>query len=311
MTSSGCTTNLNKPLSIVCTVQAQSSNSRSSLLFRKNMAQSSNEESHRKSSTSTASNLGRDKDASESESTENSTSSSSPTKMIKISAWLFPPAVIFPILQEDIDQLASTNQTTSFPPHVTLVGDVKVDQADIPTILMNFKELFQGFGRIPCKFNRERGVVDGYDDSDDNDDKEQIEDVDDDCKECQVGDGRRRCKWNQTAVAILHRDDQLMRCIKLSRRILFMTNDICIANPTSTSSANACKPPVVENDDELFSPPTNEPHFSLAYSELALSHSVQDFPPDFDSTEVVIFYTDPSTLAGVANWKELGRISTV
>lgn len=263
------------------------------------MAESSNEESHRTPITNTGCNLVREKEDS-SESTKNSTSSSSSTKLIKISAWLFPPAAIFPKLQKDIEQLASTNQTTSFPPHVTLVGDVKVDPAEIPTILMNFEELFQGFGPIPCKFNRERGVVDGYDDNDDN---EYIEDDDDDCKECEVGDGRRKCKWNQTAVAILHRDDQLIRCIKLSRRILFMTNDICIAD--------TCTPTVVENDDELFSPPTNEPHFSLAYSKLALSHSVQDFPPDFDSTEVVLFYTDPSTLAGVATWKELGRISTV
>lgn len=106
----------------------------------------------------------RDKDASEStknssESTKNSTSSCS-TKLIKISAGWSRLQIfnIFPKLQEDIEQLATTNQITSFPPHVTLVGDVEVDPAEIPTISMNFEESFQVFGSIPCKFNREQGV---------------------------------------------------------------------------------------------------------------------------------------------------------
>jgi len=187
---------------------------------------------------------------------------------------------------------------------VTLVGGVEVDPAEIPTILMNFGESFQGFGPIPCKFNRQRGIVAGYDDDDDDND-------DDD-------DGRRKCKWNQSTVAILHRDDKLIRSIKLSRRILLMRNDIGIDTTSSTCTPNVVgetmmlmTPRQRENDDELFKPPTNEPHFSFAYSEFSLGHSVQDFPPDFDSTELVLFRTDPSTLEGVASWKELGRISTV
>ena len=117
-------------------------------------------------------------------------------------------------------------------------------------------------------------------------------------------DVRRKCKWNQSTVAILHRDDKFIRSIKLSRRILFMRNDIGI---DTTSTSSTCTPNVVgemmlmtprqrENDEELIKPPTNEPHFSFAYSEFSLGHSVQDFPPDFDSTELVLFRTDPTTL---------------
>jgi len=284
------------------------------------MAKSSNDESHRTSAiTSTGTGCTRgDKDASESK--KNLTSSCS-TKMIKISAWLIPPPDIFPKLQEEIEQLATANQTTSFPPHVTLVGGVEVDPAKMPTILMNFQESFQGFGPIPCKFNRERGVVAGYDDDVEDDDDD--DDDDDVCRKCEDGDVRRKCKWNQTAVAVVHRDDKFIRSVKLSRRILLTRNDNDI---DTTSTSSTCTPNVVvgekkvmtphteNHDDELlFKPPTNEPHFSLAYSKFALDHSVQDIniPPDFDSTEVVIFYTDPSTLEGVASWKELGRISTL
>jgi len=164
--------------------------------------------------------------------------------------------------------LSEVHKTPNFNPHVTLVGGVKIHPDEIQNTMLKLHESFAGFGSIPCKFDRSKGIMAGYDEE------------------------SKTCKWNQSTVAILLREDKLIKAIEMAREALLLGLD----------NNNA-------KDAELFKPPLYEPHLSLAYGYEPLGHLVKDFPPDFDSNVMVLVCTDPSTLEGVSSWKEIGRIA--
>jgi hypothetical protein len=99
---------------------------------------------------------------------------------------------------------------------------------------------------------------------------------------------RKKVTWNQSTVIVLDRDDKFMKAVRSVRAILLGREG--------------------NDEDVLFKPPLSEPHLSLAYCNEALSPLVELIPEDFDSLEMKLVATDPSTLEGVTNWVEVGKI---
>lgn len=187
---------------------------------------------------------------------------------IKVSLWIVPSGETYNLLQNQINTLSEVHKTPTFEPHVTLVSGVDLNPNKIPNIMLKLREAFTGFGSIPCIVDRSKGIVAaGYDAE------------------------TKECKWNQSTVAILERDEQIIKAVHLARDLLLGVR--------------------VEHEDEdlLFKPPLNEPHLSLAYCNNPLGQHVKVIPEDFYSKEIKLVVTDPSTLQGVSSWMEVGKFS--
>ncbi|GFH61807.1 hypothetical protein CTEN210_18283 [Chaetoceros tenuissimus] len=199
---------------------------------------------------------------------------------MKVSLWLIPPKHIYKPLEKEIQELAKIDKTPTFLPHITIASgyvEQAVESHKLPQIIQNLKESFSNFGAIPCTFDKDLGIVEGY-----NQEKQEYQ-------------------WNQSTVAILKREQKFMQSIFLARKILFDDEKGFEARMAMNSFDNV-------DFQDTFRPPTNEPHLSFAYSTKPLARFVKYYPEDFESTELALFETDPSSLDGVKNWKEIARI---
>lgn len=195
---------------------------------------------------------------------------------MKVSLWLVPPQHINEPLEKEIQELAKIDKTPTFLPHITIASGY-VESTKLPQIIENFNESFSKFGAIPCKFHKDVGIVEGY-----NQDKQDYQ-------------------WNQSTVAILKREKKFMQSIFLARKILLEDETDFEARMNMNRFDNF-------DVQDIFRPPTNEPHLSFAYSTKPLGSFVKYYPEDFESTELALFETDPASLDGVKNWKEITRI---
>mmetsp|Transcript_27084 Transcript_27084/g.45139 ORF Transcript_27084/g.45139 Transcript_27084/m.45139 type:complete len:193 (+) Transcript_27084:303-881(+) len=95
-------------------------------------------------------------------------------------------------------------------------------------------------------------------------------------------------QWNQALVAVLDQTPSLLALVDASRKALK-------------------QPPELR-----FAPLLHQPHLSLFYGTKNVPdpECVKLLEP-FVATELALWSTTPGTAEGVANWKELGRISLV
>lgn len=185
----------------------------------------------------------------------------------KFSLWLIPSGDTYDLIQNEIDVLAKAFKTSTFEPHVTLIGGVPLKPNDTvyEGTMEKIEKAFRGFGPVPCIINKSKGIVAGIDE-----------------ETC-------LCKWNQSTVAILEREDKFLKAVELAHEIfLGAGNNI---------------------EKDWFKPPLNEPHLSLAYSNKPLGKFVNMIPEDFNATEIKLVMTDPSSLDGIPSWKEVGKFS--
>jgi hypothetical protein len=68
----------------------------------------------------------------------------------------------------------------------------------------------------------------------------------------------------------------------------------------------------METEKDLFPPPVSAPHMSLFYgiSNVPDANGVERIP-DFDAITLALWITDPPTLEGVPQWKQVGSITLV
>jgi hypothetical protein len=163
--------------------------------------------------------------------------------------------------------------------------DADIDNVAAKNVLLRLKVAFRSYGDIACDFVKERGVFTAR----------------------PAGDGTGReddVQWSQSCVSVFERNPSLMRAIQLADEVLF-------AASTSTSTAS-CDDRISPRDIERhFKPPLNEPHYSFMYGNKApVIPTSLGCPPSFASTDIALVWTDPSTLEGVQDWEEIGRVST-
>lgn len=228
----------------------------------------------------------------------------------RISLWLLPPEPLITTLSDiQSDLISKQAKDRIFPrflPHVTLIGGVRISDccsseeisfenydrpdADIDivaakNVLRRLQLAFRSHGDITCDFVKERGVFTARPDGD--------------------GTGREDVvQWSQSCVSVLERNPSLMRAIQLADEVLFPAS----ASTSTASCDNLISPRDIERH---FKPPLFEPHYSFMYGDEApVIPTSLGCPPSFSSTDIALVWTNTSTLEGVHNWEEIGRVST-
>ena len=203
----------------------------------------------------------------------------------RISLWLLPPEPLrasLSAIQSDIISKHPTLSLPSFVPHVTLVGGIPISQCSLGEDTKNSTDEEHAaqvvLGRLQQAFHLHGGVACSF------------------VKERGVFAARNSqgaVQWNQSCVSILERNESLLNAMRIADKAI-------VANAEALSL------------DRYFKPPLREPHYSFVYgNDPALIPKTLECPPSFTSTEMVLMWTSPPTLEGVAEWEEIGRINLI
>jgi hypothetical protein len=94
--------------------------------------------------------------------------------------------------------------------------------------------------------------------------------------------------WSQALVFQMNQNSRFLELCKTARSVLGMETH------------------------PIFPPPINEPHLSIWYGTGNVPEECDiESIPDFEATALALWLTDPSTLEGVPQWKEVARISLI
>lgn len=97
--------------------------------------------------------------------------------------------------------------------------------------------------------------------------------------------------WNQALVVEMQLTPRFVTLCRLSRKLLGMD---------------------METEKAMFPPPVKAPHLSLYYGTTNIPDADEAARiPDFDATTLSLWITEPPTLEGVPQWKQVGSISLV
>lgn len=218
----------------------------------------------------------------------------SPSKMISV--WLIPPEPLrskLLLVQDEINSChLPSRRLPSFIPHITLIGGAPIsncvainevncrDVADddlenwaARIVLQRLRSAFRGYGAITCNFVQDRGVITA-----------RLPNKD--------GDVKGPIPWNQSCVSIVENTKDYIEAMRLAAQILFAPGES-----------------LSDSIERHFQPPLMEPHYSFAYgSDPSLVPKTLTCPPAFESTEMIMMWTDSAGLEGVEQWSEIGRI---
>jgi hypothetical protein len=164
------------------------------------------------------------------------------------------------------------------------------DDVAAQIVLKRISLAFRSHGDIACDFVKERGVFTARSADGDG-----------------TGGGGRddAVRWSQSCVSVLERSPSLMRAIQLADDAFFP--------PSTIASTSSCddKCPRPRDVDRHFKPPLYEPHYSFMYgNDSPVIPASLECPPSFASADIALVWTEPSTLEGVQDWKEIGRVTT-
>ena len=196
------------------------------------------------------------------------------SKVVSHSIWLIPPPPHSTQISKLIEKLAHLNDSPTFTPHVTVVGNLKILDGEETTILEELKSAFIRFDRggIPCTFNRSRGFVTMY-------------------------NLNNQIVWNQACVGVVERNENLLKAVELTKKCLLESKHVIGSVEKSQPTAD-------------FSPPLKEPHLSFIYKESAINFlDEMELPEDFVSTQMVLVRTDPCSFEHISSWKVVGSIN--
>jgi len=208
---------------------------------------------------------------------------------MKVSIWLLTPPSLHVQLNTQIAFLAEKCHGPKFDSHVTLFGGLRCESKEELDRMCHMLKchLEDRYAEgIPCRFVRssttnEANIVS--------------------CYHTNAITGEQRVQWNQACVSIMEPHDN-PEYMKLRRSVL----DVLLSDTTHMSSSATQLTP----DD--FPPPVRKPHYSYFYGTKAPSNdtlSEISGVPDFSSTQIAIWYTDPPTVDGVVQWYEVMKIN--
>jgi hypothetical protein len=204
--------------------------------------------------------------------------------------------------------------SVAFEPHVTVVGGFEwssrdIDQADNNNnnnnnnhskLVQVLQQGLSDFGRVHMS------LLPGKEDE-----KFQVK-----------GQPAATACWSQALYLPMQQSDDFIALCRLTRKLLHLDTT---ASTSTTTNGTSCE------QDHFFPPPAREPHLSLCYAhdvpESAFCEARQSLqnmmmnnnkaenknnnnndPFSFEAETLVLYQTDPASVAGVAQWKELAMI---
>lgn len=233
-------------------------------------------------------------------------------------------------LQSAIDKLSKRYNTTSFLPHVTVLG--RLVCRDSAEALQKWQDVKRGLSSldnkfIPCFFGSALHNV-RWDEADRSNqehpyppgsilqvpDNEQYDSSGNGIPD-QGGDASQSpmlLQWNQASVVVMKQSPELLSLVKMLRRVLFLESTVTGVSETK------------DGNDGCFAPRINEPHLSLVYADRIEAHKTKDgtgiisdasfisscWPKhEFDATEISLVQIGFSGLSGIKHWKVIRTMS--
>jgi hypothetical protein len=199
--------------------------------------------------------------------------------VFKISIWLVPAPQdkVAKGLEDVIAKFAQRPKSSvAFPPHVTILGGIPVTQDFLDnSIIPNLYKNLQGYKSVACNFETEPHFFP---------------------------------KWSQAAVMLMDNSTEFTDLVQETRDSLIESlND----EARKGNHLDHCP------DFASFPPAPGFPHLSLYYGEESvpsreeIMNTLPSFPFSFQGTRVAIWRTDPSSTAGVSQWRQLDAIDLV
>jgi hypothetical protein len=207
-----------------------------------------------------------------------------------LSLWLIPPEPVHKSLVKDITKMSlrynGLQSSAPFTPHVTVLGSIPCGESlnDARKIGKTLQKALQGSGPVPCRFRQEpcRAM---YREDTITTTTTTTTMTNSNPPQTQPLQKTTTLVWSQACIAIMDRSVEYMALLDRARHALEM-------------------PP----GEWMFPAPACEPHLSKFYGHVEIPHEIPT-SPDFVAVEVALWSTNPGTVEGVQEWKEVTRIN--